>query len=75
MMANPSIFARRYWPDGPPTASLPAPETWVTLPTVSVLRSPAIASIRLDHTIYDVGWNGCWAKAFACAHPDAPVHG
>jgi hypothetical protein len=65
------MFARRYWPDGPPTYPLPAPETWDRLPTVARLRSPAIAAIIVDRAIWEVGWNGSWVKAWAGAAPMA----
>jgi hypothetical protein len=68
-VANPSIFARRFWPDGPPTYPLPEPAKWETLPTVNVLRSPAIGAIKLHGAIWNVGWNGSWVKAFAGRAP------
>jgi hypothetical protein len=61
------LFRWRYWPDGPPTLPLPDPSEWEKLPTVTRLRSPAIASIKLNRSIWNVGWNGSWVKAFACA--------
>lgn len=60
-----SIFARRNWPDGPPTAPLPPPADWERLPTVNRLRSPAIAALRLPSGIYEIGWNGTWVKCWA----------
>ncbi len=64
-MANPSIFARRYWPDGPPTTPLPPAEEWERLPTVLRLRSPALGSFKLGGAIYEVGYNGSWMKCRA----------
>jgi hypothetical protein len=59
------MFVRRFWPDGPPTWPLPDPARWETLPTVTRLRSPAIASIKLASGVFEIGWNGTWVKAFA----------
>ncbi len=67
-MSEPPIgemFRRRWWPDGPPTSPLPDPRAWEALPTVTVLRSPAVASIKLASGVFDVGWNGTWCKAFS----------
>ncbi len=39
------------------------------LPTVTVLRSRAIASFRSGGSIWEIGWNGAWVKAWARVVP------
>lgn len=69
--ANPPMFARRFWPDGPPSTLLPDPAHWERLPTVTRLRSPAIAGMRQGGTVFEIGWNGCWVKARSAATSEA----
>ena len=50
---------------------LPDPATWDRLPTVTRLRSRPLASFVAAGSVWEVGWNGDWVKAWRSTLADA----
>ena len=48
---------------------MPAPADFDRLPTVTKLRSHAVAAYKSHGSIWEIGWNGTWVKRWAGVWP------